>query len=377
MRNFKNIKGISAIGFADTFGASISAFFWFYLATLIHPNEYGELSYILGTVGLLSAFTLFGTQNTIIVYLSKKIQIESTFFFISITTGTILAIFTWFISSKLAPSFLILAFIIYILSLGDLLGRKKFSQYGIYVILQKTTSCILGISFYYMYGTEGILYGIALSYTFFIFRIVSGFKDSRIDFSILRKNLAFTTYNYMAMLLITSKSQVDKILIAAISNLDLLGNYSLALQVFSVFMLLPGIVFRYLIPNDASGIKNTKLKFYTIIVSVVLTSVGIILAPEIIPLFFPKFTDLMLAIRILSLAIIPSTVNLILFSKFLGHGSSKPLLIIKAISLSSYIVFMLIMEPTFGLIGIALSFLFSTICETISMLYFQKFLKPI
>lgn len=372
MKNFGSFKGVTSIGVADIIGSAVSAFFWFYLATLINPDKYGEITYVLGIGGLVSSFALFGTSSTITVYLAKKIPIESTFFFISLVGGGVLSAILGVIFSRVDLSFLILAFIVNILSLGDLLGRKMYIHYARYVLIQKTSSCILGISFYHIFGFEGVLYGIALSYLPYTKRIYHGFRDSKINFSLLRNNLIFTAHNYVTMLLTASKSQIDKIIIVPLLGFALLGNYALALQIFSVFTLLPGIVFRYLVPNDASGIENKKLKMNTIILSGVITVLSFILLPQFIPTFFPKYIDVVDAIEILTLAIIPTTVSLIFTSEFLGYGKSKFILVVKLISLMSYVVGMLILAPTYGIIGIAVSYLLSTVIETSLMLYLKK-----
>jgi O-antigen/teichoic acid export membrane protein len=372
LKNFDSFKGVTAIGVAEIIGAAVSAFFWFYLAALIEPDKYGEITYILGIGGLVSSAVLFGTPSTITVYLAKKIPIESTFFFISLVGGGLLSIIIWIFLSRIDLSFLILAFIVNILSLGDLLGRKMYSQYARYVLIQKISSCILGITFYYIFGFEGVLYGITLSYLFYAKRIYHGFQDSKINFSLLRHNLVFTAHNYVTMLLTTSKSHIDKIIIVPILGFTVLGNYSLALQTFSVFTLLPGIVFRYLVPNDATGIENKKLKKNTILISVVITILSFILLPQFIPTFFPKYIDAVEAIKIIIIAVIPTTISLIFTSEFLGSGKSKSLLIVKLISLTSYVVGMLTLAPTHGIIGIAVSFLLSTIIEASFMIYLKK-----
>mgnify|MGYP001285375725 CR=1 FL=1 len=50
-----SLKNISKIGIGDIIANGISAIFWFYLAALIGTDGYGELSYLLAIVGIISA----------------------------------------------------------------------------------------------------------------------------------------------------------------------------------------------------------------------------------------------------------------------------------------------------------------------------------
>jgi len=68
------VKGLLSIGVADIVGTSISATFWFFLASFIEPDEFGEIFYFLGIAAIVSYIALIGTQNTIIVYVAKKIK---------------------------------------------------------------------------------------------------------------------------------------------------------------------------------------------------------------------------------------------------------------------------------------------------------------
>ena len=43
----KKILDISSIGIADGLGMGIAAFFWFYIASELGPENYGELSFLL------------------------------------------------------------------------------------------------------------------------------------------------------------------------------------------------------------------------------------------------------------------------------------------------------------------------------------------
>ena len=50
MNSNNRLKGLSSIALSDIIGTSATAFFWFFLASLITPEEYGEIFFYLGIV---------------------------------------------------------------------------------------------------------------------------------------------------------------------------------------------------------------------------------------------------------------------------------------------------------------------------------------
>jgi len=101
MTAIEKIKNIAAVSSGDILGSAMSAVFWFYLASQIDPISYGEIFWFLGIAGIFSTIAMFGTINTITVYSAKKIQIQSTLNFISLSASVILSL----IVIVLFPSF--------------------------------------------------------------------------------------------------------------------------------------------------------------------------------------------------------------------------------------------------------------------------------
>ena len=76
-------------------------------------------------------------------------------------------------------------------------------------------------------------------------------------------------------------------------------------------------------------------------------------------------SDAGIAIQILSVAIIPSTITLLYTSKLLGMEKSKMVLISKAIMAITIITSILLLATTWELIGISIAFVLSTIVEAV------------
>ena len=368
----QRIKELVTLGSGDVIGSVLSAIFWFYLASQIKPDAYGEIHWFLGIVGIFSYVALFGTLNTITVYSAKNIKIQSTLYLISLIAGAILS----FVVILVFPSFyeidsgiLLIAYVINTLALGDLLGRKLYSTYSKYVLTQKGLTLGLGLLFFYYFGYDGILFALALSYVFYIKRIFIIFREQKINFNLVKERIGFITNNYMVFLLAGFNGQIDKIIIAPLLGFTLLGNYSLALQAITIMMIFSAIFYKYILPQDSSG-KNTKnLKIFAIIVSISISLVGIFLGPTLVEVFFPKYLEAKDAIQIMSVVIAPSTIALILESQFLGSEKSRVVLIGAIISLVILICGMIILGLNFGIIGLAWSLIIATSAKTLFLLF--------
>ena len=62
MNSNNRLKGLSSIALSDIIGTSATAFFWFFLASLITPEEYGEIFFYLGIVSIISSVVLLANQ---------------------------------------------------------------------------------------------------------------------------------------------------------------------------------------------------------------------------------------------------------------------------------------------------------------------------
>ena len=359
------LKGLLSIGFTDILGTGISGIFWFFLATLIDPKNFGEIFYFIGIASLVSYISLIGTQNTIVVYVAKKIKIQSTLNVISLVIGGISLVVILTIFDRIDVGFLLLAFVINTLAIGDLLGRSLYSSYSKYFLIQKILTLVLGFGFYYLFGVEGIIFALAISYIIYIIRILKSFNEHKINFSLLKPRIGFITNNYMVVLLHGSKTHIDKLIIAPLLGFSLLGNYALALQIIGLMLILTTILFKYTLSQDAAGNRNSKLKKITLLISVLIAIISYVFSPIIIPEVFPKYSDAIEAIQIMGFSIIPITISTIYTSKFLGLEKSRSVLISKIISLITIIVGTIILGSNYGITGLSFAFLLSSVIEAL------------
>ena len=368
-------KDLMSIGTANLFGSGISAIFWFSLASLINPEEYGQIHYFLAIAGMAQLLSLISTTNALQVYVAKNIKIHSTLFFISIIAGIVSSLVVFLFFSRTDTSLLVLGYIIFELSNGFLLGKKLFSNYAKFFLTQKILTVIFGFGLYFTFGVDGIIFGLVLSYVPYIWILVNEFRNTRIDFSLLKPRKGFLINNYGINISSAVGGQMDKLIIAPILGLELLGNYSLAMQFLVILLLLPTTVFKYLLTQDSSG-KNTKnLKKNTIFASVGLTMFGIVILPMIIPILFPNYIDTVIAIQIISVAIIPGTIGIFYDSKLLSIEKSKFLVIGKCIGLFTMISGFVILGPIYGIIGLAVTLVVSSCLQTLVVIIASKTIR--
>ncbi len=349
-------RGLAFISFGDIIGSGIAAIFWFYIASVLTPERYGEIHYFLGIAGIASTIALIGTQNTITVYTAKDVKIQSTLYLISLIVGIVSSLAIIAIFYRIDTGLIVLAYIINTLAIGELLGKKLFVQYSKFILIQKTLTLILGIGFYFAFGADGIIYAIALSYVAYIIRIYKGFTQIKIDFSLVRSRFGFIAHNYSIGLVSGFVGQIDKLIIVPLLGFSPLGNYNLALQIIGLLMIFSTILFKYLLPQESTGNKNAVLKKIIIFVSIGIAIFGMVILPIIIPHLFPKYLEVSSVIQIMSLSVIPGTIDMLYTSKLLSSEKSKFVLIAGLISLTIMIAGMLILGSILGTNGVAITY---------------------
>ena len=360
----KVLRDLGFLGFSNIIGMGMSAIFWLYLANLLGPDDFGEIQYYLGIAGIAYLIASIGAPNTITIHAAKNIKIHSALFLISIIGGLIAFLVLFGIFGRLDIGFMVLGFIIYDLVINFVLGKKEYSKYATHFLIQKILMLGLGIGFYYIFGPGGIIFGMALSYVHFIFIALKICRDTELNLSLLKSRSGFIRNNYLESAIGGVKGQIDKIVLVPLLGFTILGNYALAMQIYTILMIFSLVLFKYLLPQDATGVLNPYLKKISIIISIIISSLSIILTPIILPQLFPEYVDAVIGVQILSLSILPATMGYLYVSKFLGLEKSKFVLIGRIIGLSSLTAGMLILPTYYGVTGAALAFVISSLCQT-------------
>ncbi len=368
IKQIKGLKSISQIGAATAGGNAIAAIFWIYMADLMGQEDYGELGYMLSIAGIASTISILGGQWTMSVYTAKGVRIESSLYFISIITSTVSAIILYFLFENVGMSVYVISIVIFNLFTAEILGKKRYKTYSKIFFLQKIILVTLAILLYYILGAEGVLLAYGISYLVFTSRIISTLRNHEFNFGLLRQRFKFWMFNYIIQLSNSARAQIDILLIGPLFGFALVGNYFLGLQVLGLFLILPLIIFKYTLPQDSSGSSTKQIKIITIATSIGFALLGIFVAPEVIPLVLPEYTDTVELIPLLSLAIIPRTVTTMLMSGFLGKENNMHLLVGNLIAFSIIVSGILYLPEYFDIVGLAIAYVLSVTIQTIYLL---------
>ena len=348
--------GIVSVGSADIIGGGISAIFWLYVASVMNPENYGEIHYFLAIAGMAQIFSMVGNSHALTVYSAKKENIQSTLFILSTIPTIISCIIIIMIFDRFDAGLLAIGFVVFESVNSVMLGRKFYRKYAKMILIQKSLTMLLGISFFYAFGPSGILFALVLTFIPHLTIFLKEFQNTKINFTLLKPRKNFIVNNYLMVLSGSFGGQIDKIILLPLLGFVIIGNYSLALQIFTVLVMFSAIVFKYLLPQDASGVSNRNLKKITIMVAIGISIFGILVLPKLITLFFPKFIEAVDAIAIMSIAVIPDAITILYSSKMLGKEKSKFVLITKLVALATIIIGFILLGPILGIVGLAITF---------------------
>ena len=368
-------KDVQHVGIGNIAGKVIVGIFWFYMATVLGSENYGQVIYLIALGSMGAAISMVGTSNTLIVYTAKKVPIESALYSIALILGTAAAIVLYIFSSNIIVSIFVFGYIFYNLGVAQLLGNKLYKKYAIILIIQKILFVSLALLFYYIIGFEGVVLGFALSMLVFSYIVLKEFRDTKIDFKILKPRFGFMINNYALTIEKVLNGQVDKLIIAPIFGFALLGNYALSIQFLSIMLIIPSIVFQYTLSQDATGNLSKKIKKISIGSSIMVACLGIVLSPILIPIIFPDYVEAIQLIQIISFMVIPSSIILAYNSELLGKEKSRFVLIGQGISVSVYLVGLLTLGAIIGINGVAISLVLSSICQAVFYIIIIRHLK--
>ena len=369
IKNIRGLRSVATIGSSNIIGTAITTVFWISIAGLLGTESYGELSYFLAIIGISSIIAMIGGGYTMQVYAAKGVKIESSLYFLGIIASTVAAIILFLMFENFGVSICVIGIVAFNLILFEILGKKLYKKYFKIFVGQKILFVLIASAFYFVFGTiEGILVGYGVSLLLFSQIIYKSFKNNKVNFSLIRERIKFLSHNYIAELSATARNNVDKLIIAPLLGFSFLGNYFLGLQVLAIMLIIPGIVFKYTLPEDSTGKSTGKIKILTIIVSFFIMLLGIFVAPLVIPIVLPEYATAVDLIPILSLVIIPRTISVMITSSFLGKENSKYVVIGNIITFGVLVTSIFPLAELFEITGVAIAYVIAFSSSTTYMI---------
>lgn len=340
--------------------------FWFFLASILNPEEYGEIGFLFSIVNVAFAVALMGLGQTVAVYEAKGENIFPASFFLVLISSSIAGIISYFFTQNIFVSLLVVGFGIFFIVQAGLQGKERFRDISINRILRAVISVGVALVLYQFLGINGLLFGYFLATLLVLRDLLPLINKRKIDLSILRSKLRFIIPSLGSRIANVLIIWGDKIIVGSLFGMSILGNYHFAFQYFLLLNAIPKGVVTFLIPQEATNQSNKKIKIFIILVSFVIALISIVTIPIVINSLLSEYHESVLPMQILSVAIVPYIINAIQTSKFLGKEESRLVLISRIIQAIMYFSLIIWLGTDYGLIGLTIGFLIAAIGKVIS-----------
>ena len=374
LRFLSSHKGLIYITLGNLLGAAATGAFWLLLALIQNADEYGKTNYEISIASLAASAALLGLNTTVTTYLAKgssKINVQANQL-ILISSGIaaiIVAFFNWILG------FFVIGMAFWMMSTYELLGRKMYKQYAFVNIGARASQLFLSILLYYFIGITGIAIGFIISFLIFSQRYFISTKEFSRDFSEVKNKIKFSLNIYSFNMSNAFLLYFDKLIIAPLFGYAILGYYQLGFQFLLFLGMIPISFYQYLIPEESSGLKKTRVRFLGLLVSIGLTAILFLSSPWILQYLFPHYMASLDSMRIMSIGIIPMMIVWTLNSKFLNVGDTKYVLFGSAIYLTIQISLIFYLGSTMNVIGLALAVVLALIAQASFLFISDKHLQ--
>lgn len=374
LRFLSSHKGLIYITLGNLLGAAATGAFWLLLALIQNADEYGKTNYEISIASLAASAALLGLNTTVTTYVAKgssKINVQANQL-ILISSGIaamIVAFFNWILG------FFVIGMAFWMMSTYELLGRKMYKQYAFVNIGARASQLFVSILLYYFLGITGIAIGFIISFLIFSQRYFISTKEFSRDFSEVKSKIKFSLNIYSFNMSNAFLLYFDKLIIAPLFGYAVLGYYQLGFQFLLFLGMIPISFYQYLIPEESSGLKKTRVRFLGLLVSIGLTAILFLSSPWILQNLFPHYMASLNAMRIMSIGIIPMMIVWTLNSKFLNVGDTKYVLFGSAIYLTLQIGLIFYLGSTMNVIGLALAVVLALIAQASFLFISDKHLQ--
>ena len=374
LRFLSSHKGLIYITLGNLLGAAATGAFWLLLALIQNADEYGRTNYEISIASLAASAALLGLNTTVTTYVAKgssKINVQANQL-ILISSGIaamIVAFFNWILG------FFVIGMAFWMMSTYELLGRKMYKQYALVNIGARASQLFVSILLYYFLGITGIAIGFIISFLIFSQRYFISTKEFSRDFSEVKNKIKFSLNIYSFNMSNAFLLYFDKLIIAPLFGYAVLGYYQLGFQFLLFLGMIPISFYQYLIPEESSGLKKSRVRFLGLLVSIGLTAILFLSSPWILQYLFPHYMASLDSMRIMSIGIIPMMIVWTLNSKFLNVGDTKYVLFGSAIYLTIQIGLIFYLGSTLNVIGLALAVVLALIAQASFLFISDKHLQ--
>jgi O-antigen/teichoic acid export membrane protein len=380
IRSLKVETGFVYVTASTIISSSLGAAFFLYFATLVTVDRYGQINYLISSGAVAFAISALGMDATIMTFVPKRsIQVLYEANFIVLISGISAAVLLGTLLNNYLIGLLVLATTCYYMSSVELLTTKRYKENSILSVGGKVTQVTLSLLLYFAMGVNGFILGYIISYFLFGYRFIFSLKDVKFRLDHIRDLWRFSAKMYGSNLSNLAPNPtalmvgLDKILIGAIFGYYVLGSYQLSYQVFMFLAMVPVNLFRFLLPYEAGGVTKRTVKFVALVIACVLVVIVIFGSPYAIHLFFPKYTQSIQPIQIISLSIVPLTLVNIVGTKIVAEEKrAHHMFYAGLITIASETLLLWILGTYLGLVGLAVSLVMALTIEFFYLFFMNR-----
>ena len=362
MSSMNSTRDFSFVMVGRVVSAGLQALFYLIFASLLQPEAYGYLSYLIAIAGTVSTISRFGLNHTVTVYQAKgKTLLSEQTNSLAVITTVIASLLLLLVDLNAALLCFSMSF--FLMNIHNLIGLKKYKRYMGVDITKGILIITLPILFYFIFQIPGILLGMSISYLVcspHFFKFLQ-FKNL---VNVVKNNHKVLAHNFGVDLSTNATRFVDKLLIVPIMGFAYTGIYQLNLQILSGLEMLPLALHSFLLSEESSGRSQAKISIIVVAASIVISIIVIILAPYVIGQLFSQYKEGIYSFQILVISIVPLTIGAVLTAKLQAIESTK-VGFLAVIRIGTLLVLIGILGPIMGLTGLSLALLISSILSTV------------
>jgi O-antigen/teichoic acid export membrane protein len=365
-------SGLAYVGLGNFIALAIHGLFWFILASMLTAEYYGELNYYISVAAISSVISTLGLGTTVVTYVakgSKKIGSQAN---VVVLLSNAIGAVVLMIITNYYISLLLFATSFFSMTMAETLGMKLYKKYFFLVVAEKATQIVLAIALYYAMGLQGIIVGYALAALIFSYSFFRSLRNISFGVSELKSRFTFTLHSYSLNISDSLALNADKLIIAPVFGFTVLGFYQLGFQFLLVLGVIPVSLFYYLLPQFSSGNNKRNVIFAALVLATLFASIAPITIPVLINMFFREYIDVIPTAQIMSVGIVPMTINSILNSSLLAKGHSKNVVIGAIVYISSLLSLFYSLGTLVGVVGLGISVVVSLSLQSLVLFLLSR-----
>lgn len=242
-------------------------------------------------------------------------------------------------------------------------------------LLRAGLTFVLPFPLYFVLGIPGIILGMALGNILSCLWFFTPSNFTVKSFRMIKTNYKVFVNNFAIDASINLVRSIDRLLVGTVFGFLFAGLYIFNMQVLFGLEIIPRVLYLFLLTEESGGKEHKKMSYFVVIISVIIAILGIFFSPIIIEQLFPNYYDGVQSLQILIITIIPISISLIISAKMQAKESTK-VGYSAIVSISSLLILLGLLGNEYGLIGLSLAIVVSSILNTIFLYFLYHYSKP-